>query len=142
VRSVLVVAAGAAGAAGAGAAAAGAGAAGAAAAGAAAAGGAAAAAGAWPVALRGRFAKSASSALTSSSLALPQIAIGNPGGISSPSATRCLINTPASKISASMLALSVPTSAMIAPDANAWPSAVRHATSVPNSMVGDTAGIS
>jgi hypothetical protein len=41
-----------------------------------------------------------------------------------------------------MLALSVPISASTVPDSNDWPSATRHATMVPTSMVGETAGIS
>jgi hypothetical protein len=58
-----------------------------------------------------------------------------------PSATRILPSVPSSTASTSMVALSVSISAITSPERTASPSFLSHLASVPDSMVGDSAGI-
>ena len=77
-----------------------------------------------------------------SSPASPTAAIGSPTATSSPSPQYCLMSTPSSKHSTSIVALSVSTSAIMSPLATASPSFLSQRTSVPTVIVSLSLGIS
>ena len=83
----------------------------------------------------GASAAGALSTVGASSPFSPIAAMAPPTGTSSPTPQYCLIKTPSSKHSTSIVALSVSTSAIMSPLATASPSFFNHLTSVPTVMV-------
>jgi len=82
------------------------------------------------------------SAAGASSPASPTAAMAPPTATSSPTPQYCLIKTPSSKHSTSIVALSVSTSAIMSPLATGSPSFFNHLTSVPTVMVSLSLGMS
>ena len=74
--------------------------------------------------------------------ASPTAAIGAPTGTWPPTGTICLSNTPSSKTSNSMVALSVSISAMMSPDSMESPSFFSQLATVPTVMVSLSLGMS
>jgi hypothetical protein len=77
-----------------------------------------------------------------SSPSSPITAMSSPMGTASPSAISCLSNTPSSKASRSIVALSVSTCASTSPEETSSPSSTSQAESTPSSIVSLSLGIS